>query len=103
QLRKTAASDDIYAGGTHDFGGDGRERFVLTVARQPGSATHYHIESRGEILDARGEVIASKTAQATVKVDTELKYHHAAVLGSEEFRLDSDGTVEIESAVAKRI
>lgn len=103
QLRKTAASDDIYAGGTHDFGGEGRKRFVLTVARQPGSATHYRIESRGEVLDARGEVIASKTAQATAKVDIELKYNHAAVMGSEEFRLDSPGVIEIESAAARRM
>lgn len=103
QLRKTAASDEIYAGGTHSFGGEGRERFVVTAARQPGSATDYDIVSRGEVLDAAGQVIASKTAQATVRVQTELKYNHSAVFGADELVFDSGGMVEIESVAGKRI
>lgn len=103
QLCKTAASDEIYAGGAHSFGGEGRERFVVTVARQPESATDYDIVSRGEVLDAAGHVVASKTAQATVRVQTELKYNHSAVFGADKLVFDSGGMVELESVAAKRI
>ena len=103
QLRKTAASDDVYAGGTHTLGGDGRERIMVTVVRQSGSATDYDISSRGEVLNVKGEVIAAKSADATVKVHTELKYGHAAVLAANEVRFEERGRIEIESMVARRV
>src|SRR5690606_37424853 len=98
QLQQTAASDEVYTGGTHSFDDPSRRRFIVTVARRTGSATIYDITSRGEVLDASGELIATRTATATVRAWAELKYDHAAVMGSNA-TLNSDGNIEIESAV----
>lgn len=103
QLRKTAASDEVYAGGTHSFGEGDRERFVVTVTRKPGSATHYDIVSRGEVLNSYNEVVASKTAVASVKATAELKYGQAAILGASETQFPTNGGMFIETVVAKRV
>lgn len=99
QLQQTAASDEVYTGGTHSFDDPSRRRFIVTVTRRPGSTTLFDIVSRGEVLDSSGQVIAARTATATVRAWAELKYDHSAVMGGHA-TLNSDGYVRIDSLTA---